>query len=125
MLRRRPEQRRGPWAFSLRVLEPGTVLAPVVEIGPAVLDEESSPTSPVVRTDVASPAPGGADVTAELIAPGGFVVASGRAPRGGSATRSAPPAGRTGLTRCASPRSTAAGKTLDNPPALVQGRCPG
>jgi poly(3-hydroxybutyrate) depolymerase len=80
------EQRRGPWAFSLRVLEPGTIPAPVQEIGPAVLDEESSPTSPVVRTDVASPAPGGADVTAELIAPGGFVVASGRAPRGGTLT---------------------------------------
>jgi len=80
------EQRRGPWAFSLRVLEPGTLLVPVKEIGPAVLDEESSPTSPVVRTDVASPAPGGAEVTADLIAPGGFVVASGRAPRGGTLT---------------------------------------
>ena len=34
----RTEQRRGPWAFALRVLEPGTVLAPVVEIGPAVVD---------------------------------------------------------------------------------------
>ena len=29
------EQRRGPWAFALRVLEPGTVVAPVQEIGPA------------------------------------------------------------------------------------------
>jgi hypothetical protein len=71
------EQRRGPWAFSLRVLEPGAVLAPAVEIGPAVLEEESSPTTLIVRTDVASPAPGGAEVTAEVIAPGGFVAAAG------------------------------------------------
>ena len=41
----RTEQRRGPWAFSLRVLEPGTVLPPMAEIGPAVLDEESSATT--------------------------------------------------------------------------------
>jgi dienelactone hydrolase len=76
------EQRRGPWAFSLRVLEPGTVLAPVVEIGPAVLEEESSPTTLGVRTDVAAPAPGGAEVAAEVIAPGGAAVASARASRG-------------------------------------------
>ncbi len=82
------EQRRGPWAFSLRVLEPGTVLAPMLEIGPAVLDEESSPTTLVVRTDVPSPAPGGAEVTAEVIAPGGWVAASGRAPRGAKLTLS-------------------------------------
>jgi hypothetical protein len=78
----RTEQRRGPWAFSLRVLEPGTVLAPAVEIGPALLAEESTPTALVVRTDVASPAPGGAEVAVEAIAPGGAMVASGRAPRG-------------------------------------------
>ncbi|HXK08176.1 MAG TPA: prolyl oligopeptidase family serine peptidase, partial [Vicinamibacteria bacterium] len=79
------EQRRGPWAFSLRVLEPGTVLAPAVEIGPAVVDAESSPASLVVRTDVPSPAPGGAEVAVEVIAAGGGVVASGRAPRGRTA----------------------------------------
>ncbi|HEX9188568.1 MAG TPA: prolyl oligopeptidase family serine peptidase [Vicinamibacteria bacterium] len=78
----RTEQRRGPWAFSLRVLEPGTVLVPVVEIGPAVLDEESGEAALAVRTDVAAPAPGGADVAVEVIAPGGGVVASGTAPRG-------------------------------------------
>ena len=37
------EQRRGPWSFALRVLEPGSVLAPVrSRSGPAVVDEESS-----------------------------------------------------------------------------------
>jgi dienelactone hydrolase len=85
------EQRRGPWTFALRVLEPGTVLPPMAEIGPAVLEEESSAATLVVRTDVASPAPGGAEVTAELIAPGGWVVAAGRAPRGAKLTLS--PAG--------------------------------
>ncbi len=80
------EQKRGPWAFSLRVLEPGTAVAPVVEIGPAVVDEESTVASLVLRTDVASPAPGGADVTAEVVAAGGTIVASGRAPRGGKLT---------------------------------------
>jgi dienelactone hydrolase len=78
----RTEQRRGQWAFSLRVLEPGTVPAPVVEIGPAVLEGESGPAALVVRTDVPSPAPGGAEVAVEVIAPGGGVVASGKAPRG-------------------------------------------
>ena len=34
------EQRRGPWAFALRVLETGSVLAPMQEIGPALLDED-------------------------------------------------------------------------------------
>jgi predicted esterase len=76
------EQRRGPWAFALRVLEPGTVTAPVQEIGPAVLDEESSAASLVVRTDVASPAPSGAEVKAEVIAPGGRAAVGGKAPRG-------------------------------------------
>lgn len=79
----RTEQRRGAWAFSLRVLEAGTVLAPVQEIGPAVLDEESGEATLVVRTDVPTPAPRGGEVTVEVIAPGGGVAASGRAPRGG------------------------------------------
>jgi enterochelin esterase-like enzyme len=85
------EQRRGPWTFALRVLESGTVLLPMGEIGPAVLEEESSAATLAVRTDVPSPAPGGAEVTAELIAPGGWVVATGRAPRGAELTLS--PAG--------------------------------
>jgi len=78
----RTEQRRGPWAFALRVLEPGTVLAPVVEIGPAVVDEESSPAALAVRTDAAEPVPGGAEVAVEVVAPGGAVVSSGTGPRG-------------------------------------------
>jgi predicted esterase len=82
----RTEQRRGPWAFALRVLEPGAALAPVVEIGPAVLDGESAVAALVVRTDVASPAPGGAEVVVETVAPGGGVVASGKAPRGRTLT---------------------------------------
>ena len=104
------EQRRGPWAFSLRVLEPGTVLAPMAEIGPAVLEEESSASTLVVRTDVPSPAPGGADVTVEVIAPGGAVLASGRAPRGAKLTL-APAGWPDGPYEVRFTTTTAAGKT--------------
>lgn len=82
----RTEQRRGPWAFSLRVLEPGTVLAPAQEIGPAVLEEESSTATLIVRTDVVAPVPGGPEVAVEVVAPGGDVVSRGRAPRGAKLT---------------------------------------
>jgi dienelactone hydrolase len=82
----RTEQRRGPWAFSLRVLEPGTVLAPAQEIGPAVLEEESTTSTLSVRTDVVAPVAGGAEVGVEVVAPGGDVVSRGRAPRGAKLT---------------------------------------
>jgi dienelactone hydrolase len=73
-------QRGGPWAFSLRVLEPGAVLAPAVEIGPFVLDEGVPSGSLSVRTDVAGRA--GAPVEVDVVAPGGVIVASRRVARG-------------------------------------------
>lgn len=76
------EQRRGPWAFSLRVLEPGTVLAPGVEIGPFVFDEGVPAGTLRVRTDVPQPRRRGAPVRVEVIAPGGGVVASRQGGRG-------------------------------------------
>ncbi len=75
------DQRRGPWSFALRVLEKGTVLAPAVEIGPAVLDEESSGEALSVRTDLPGSRPG-AVVAVEVVAPGGAVVASREGRRG-------------------------------------------
>jgi dienelactone hydrolase len=76
------EQRRGPWSFSLRVLEPGAVLVPAVEIGPFVLDEGVPEGTLQVRSDVVSPRPGGAPVTVEVVAPGGTIVAARKAARG-------------------------------------------
>ena len=48
------EQRRGPWAFALRVLEPGTVVAPMVERRRAGRGVER-PDALVFRTDVPRP----------------------------------------------------------------------
>jgi dienelactone hydrolase len=73
-------QRAGPWSFSLRVLEPGTVLSPAAEIGPFVLDEGAAEGTLSVRTDVEGRS--GAPVTVEVVAPGGSVVATRKAARG-------------------------------------------
>ncbi len=69
------EQRRGPWAFALRVLEPGTQLALATELGPAVEDENVVAGTLSVRTDRPGPRMGAA-VTVEVVAPGGKVIAS-------------------------------------------------
>lgn len=79
------EQRRGPWAFALRVLEPGTQLALATELGPAIEDEDVVAGSLLVRTDRPMPRMGAA-VTVEVVAPGGRVVAS-RTDRRGVAVR--------------------------------------
>jgi poly(3-hydroxybutyrate) depolymerase len=77
------EQRRGPWSFALRVLEPGTELALATELGPALEDENVVAGSLSVRTDRHGPRMGAA-VTVEVVAPGGQVIASQSNRRGES-----------------------------------------
>jgi poly(3-hydroxybutyrate) depolymerase len=85
------EQRRGPWSFSLRVLEPGSVLKPEVEIGPFVFDEGVQAGTLKVRTDVPTPRAGGAPVSVDVVAAGGTIVATRKAARGETLTFDAAP----------------------------------
>jgi dienelactone hydrolase len=74
------EQRRGPWVFTLRVLEPGSELARVREIAPAIVDSATGTLS--IRTDAPGDRVGLAPVSVQIVAAGGDVVASQEAPRG-------------------------------------------
>jgi enterochelin esterase-like enzyme len=71
----------GPSQFAVRVLERGAVPSREVEIGPTILEGESTADRLVVLTDVAV-APGLARVTLDVVGAGGRVVATQTAPRG-------------------------------------------
>jgi dienelactone hydrolase len=67
-------------SFTLRVLEPGTVLARTAEIGPSFAG--FMPAGFSLNTDVSSKRAGADPVKVEVIAPGGAVMHSVTAPRG-------------------------------------------
>jgi len=69
------EQRIGPWTFSLRVLEPGAVLARKAEIGPSIVRGEPDSNVLIVQTDLATALVGEAPVDVEVVGAGGKVAA--------------------------------------------------
>jgi len=73
-------QHSGPWGFYARVLEPGTVLARKVEIGPWLA--KMAATSLTVKTDIGRERADVEAVKVEVVAPGGKVVFSRSASRG-------------------------------------------
>jgi enterochelin esterase-like enzyme len=73
------EQRIGPWVFSARVVEPGTVLARVQEIGPSI---DYSQPGIVVKTDIGKERAALDRVKVEVVGAGGKVFASETAARG-------------------------------------------
>ncbi len=74
------EQRRGPWTFTLRVLEPGAVLLRVREIAPVIVEAGEGQLS--VRTDARSGRPGQAMVTVTVVGAGGTAWGTQEAARG-------------------------------------------
>ena len=74
--------RSGSSQFAVRVLERGTLLSRNVEIGPSIVESETTAHALVVKTDVAAAGPSVGDVTVEVIRAGGVVVAGRVAPRG-------------------------------------------
>jgi predicted esterase len=74
------EQRRGPWTFTLRVLEPGAVLLRVREIAPVIV--EAGDSTLAVRTDARSGRPGQAKVTVTVVGAGGTAWGTQDAARG-------------------------------------------
>ena len=76
------EQKSGPWAFTLRVLEPGATLRRRAEIGPSITSSEGGIL--VLRTDLESASKDEAPVTIEAVGAGGKTLAKLVAPRGDS-----------------------------------------
>jgi dienelactone hydrolase len=70
----------GPWAFCVRVLEPGTVLARKMEIGPSIV--KLSPEGFTLRTDISAARADAAPVVVEAVASGGKTVLATTAKRG-------------------------------------------
>jgi dienelactone hydrolase len=70
----------GRAAFCVRVLEPGTVLVPRMEIGPSIVRREADGFA--LKTDVGLVRADGEPVTVEVVAAGGKVVFTKTAPRG-------------------------------------------
>jgi dienelactone hydrolase len=66
--------------FSLRVLEPGTMLARVAEIGPSIIEQQ--PEMFTVRTDINAERSAAEPVKVEVLKPGGEVVFTGTGARG-------------------------------------------
>jgi len=74
------EQRTGPWVFSARVLERGSIPPRVQEIGPSVY--EDAPNILTVRTDVTTERAAQDQVKVEAVAAGGRALAEKSASRG-------------------------------------------
>jgi predicted esterase len=80
------ERRAAPWTFCLRILEPGANLTRRAEIGPTILETESTPSSLLIRTDIASASADEAPVVVEVVGAGGKILAKQTAPRGARVT---------------------------------------
>lgn len=76
------EQRTGPWNFSARVLEPGSVPARIQEIGPSLI--ESDRAALAVKTDINGERSAQDKVTMQVVAAGGKIMAEKTAERGAS-----------------------------------------
>lgn len=76
----RVEQRQGPWTFTARALEPGTVTKRVQEIGPSLI--EAAGATLVIKTDINADNAAQDQVAVEAVAPGGKILARISGPRG-------------------------------------------
>jgi hypothetical protein len=66
------EQRTGPWVFSARVLEPGSVPTRIQEIGPSLI--ESDPAALAVKTDINRERAAQDKVRVQVVLAGGKIV---------------------------------------------------
>ncbi len=73
-------QQSGPWIFSTRIIETGTVLPRTAEIYPSISGQSDSGLT--IKTDNGLALSEGKVVTVEAVAAGGRIVASWTAPRG-------------------------------------------
>lgn len=78
LLLRLDQQQLRAWRYSLRIVEPGTVLTRAQELSPAL---DAAGADVIVRTDL-TPGAQGPQVTVEAVAAGGTIVASQAAARG-------------------------------------------